>query len=851
MVESTTQNEYPFLAGGGEMGELTRQYDWSKTALGTPDQWPQSLRATLSIILNARFPMFLWWGDDLIQFYNDAYRPSLGNSGKHPLALGQKGVDCWPEIWPVIKPLIDEVLAGGEATWSEDQLIPIYRNNTLEDVYWTFSYSPVKDESGRTAGVLVICTETTSIITRRNELEEAQRQLLTLFEESPVAIAIISADKLTFQMANPFYAQLAGRKPDELIGKPMMEALPELWGQGFDQMLEQVIATGIPYIASEVAVNVVRQGRLETLYLDVTCQPRREKIATERITGLLIVCTDVTQQVLTRRKVEASEAKLRSIIATAPAGMGLFVGRDLIIGMSNQTFIDMVGKGPDIEGKPLRQVMPELVIDNQPFLQILDDVYTSGQMYQSFGDQVNILQQGVMTHNFYNISFTPLRDETGQVYAILDISIDVTQEIKVRQELQQELQQAEMRLQGAIELAELSTWSLDIPRNIFTYSERFMNWLGFSEDTKEADDVYNSVPEEYRQATTSVLAAAIQPGSSGIYRNEHPIINRLTGQVRIISVQGQLFYDADGKPAVISGTAQDITQQRQLQLALEQQVQQRTEELERVNEALAANIDQYATINEALEEANSLLLRSNDNLERFAYVASHDLQEPLRKVQQFGDLLKSRFTDASGEELVYIERMQSAASRMSTLIRDLLGFARISTQRETSEPVSLNDVINTVMTDFEMVIAETGAIVDVESLPTVSGDAVQLTQLVQNLVSNALKFSRVDGLGKSVTPQIQIKSQLIDTGNLPVSVKPARVANTYYRIDVIDNGIGFEEKYVDRIFQVFQRLHGKNQFAGTGIGLAICEKVAVNHGGAITARSQPGQGTTFSVYLPR
>ena len=847
MVESTTQNAYPFLAGGGEMGALTRQYDWSKSTIGTPDQWPQSLRATLSIILNARFPMFLWWGTDLIQFYNDAYRPSLGNSGKHPLALGQKGEDCWPEIWPVIKPLIDQVLAGGEATWSEDQLIPIYRNNTLEDVYWTFSYSPVKDESGVTAGVLVICTETTNAVTRRRELEEAQRQLLSSFEESPVGIALLGGNKLTFQMANPFYSQLTGRTPDELVGIPLLEAMPELRGQGFDKLLEQVIATGVPYIATEVAVDIVRHGRLETLYLDVTYQPRREKIGTGRITGVLVVCTDVTQQVLTRQKVETSEAKLRSIIATAPAGVGLFVGRDLIIEMPNQTFIDIVGKGPDIEGRPLREVMPELVTENQPFLQILDDVYTSGQMYQNFGVQVNIVQQGVMTHNFYNITYTPLRDETGQVYAILDIAVDVTHEIKARQQLQQ----AEERLQGAIELAELSTWSLDIPRNIFTYSERFMNWLGFSDDTKSLDEAYNPLPDEYRQSVADAITAAIQPGSSGIYRNEHPIINRLTGQVRIISAQAQVFYDADGKPAIMSGTAQDITRQRQLQLALEQQVQQRTEELKRVNAVLAANLDQYAAINEALQEANSLLIRSNDNLERFAYVASHDLQEPLRKVQQFGDLLKSRFTNSSSDELVYVERMQSAASRMSTLIRDLLSFARISTQQDTSEPVSLNEIVNTVMTDFEMVIAETGAVVDVGSLPTVFGDPVQLTQLIQNLISNALKFSRMDGAGKPVTPLIQINSQLVDAGSLPASVKPARTASAYYQLDITDNGIGFEEKYVDRIFQVFQRLHGKNQFAGTGIGLAICEKVAVNHGGAITARSQPGQGTTFSVYFPQ
>src|SRR5690606_1889611 len=129
------------------------------TQLGSPETWPQSLKTTLSILLNARFPMFLWWGDDLIQFYNDAYRPSFGEFGKHPEALGQKGADCWPEIWPTIKPLIDQVRLGGPATWSEDQLIPINRNGKLEDVYWTFSYNPVYIENGQIGGVLVVRSE--------------------------------------------------------------------------------------------------------------------------------------------------------------------------------------------------------------------------------------------------------------------------------------------------------------------------------------------------------------------------------------------------------------------------------------------------------------------------------------------------------------------------------------------------------------------------------------------------------------------------------------------------------------------------------------------------------------------
>ncbi|MDB5210524.1 MAG: cph1 [Sediminibacterium sp.] len=188
MTHQKSSNNLQFLSGGGEMGVLTREKDWSKTPLGDPATWPQSLRTTLSIVLNSKFPMFLWWGPDLICFYNDAYRPSLGINGKHPSILGLPAEQAWPEIWEVIKPLIDQVLSGGEATWSEDQLIPIFRNGHIEDVYWTFSYSPVNDESGNIAGVLVTCSETTEKVKMLAEAKERENQHRKVAEKLNIAI---------------------------------------------------------------------------------------------------------------------------------------------------------------------------------------------------------------------------------------------------------------------------------------------------------------------------------------------------------------------------------------------------------------------------------------------------------------------------------------------------------------------------------------------------------------------------------------------------------------------------------------------------------------------------------------
>ncbi|MDF2191569.1 ATP-binding protein [Paraflavitalea sp. CAU 1676] len=188
MMTSTTP-QWQFLQGGGEMGALTRAYDWSATALGSPDTWPQSLRTTVSIVLNNRFPMFLFWGPELLCFYNDGYRPILGYDGKHPDALGKPGDGVWTEVWLVIKPFIDQVLAGGPAIWSEDQLIPIHRNGRLEDVYWTFSFSPVADEWNKVAGVLVTCTETTEKVQQLATVVEFSKELKRQVAERTAELA--------------------------------------------------------------------------------------------------------------------------------------------------------------------------------------------------------------------------------------------------------------------------------------------------------------------------------------------------------------------------------------------------------------------------------------------------------------------------------------------------------------------------------------------------------------------------------------------------------------------------------------------------------------------------------------
>jgi light-regulated signal transduction histidine kinase (bacteriophytochrome) len=244
---------------------------------------------------------------------------------------------------------------------------------------------------------------------------------------------------------------------------------------------------------------------------------------------------------------------------------------------------------------------------------------------------------------------------------------------------------------------------------------------------------------------------------------------------------------------------------------------------------------------QSLQKANQDLLQSNQNLEPFAFLVSHDLQEPLRKIQSFNALLPEKYGDQLGQEgTAYLSRLTKVGARMSTLIRDLLAFSRIATQQAVLGDVSVQRVVHQALDHLSIAVGESLAQITLGELPVVQGDGLQLIQLLQNLLSNALKFRR-----PGLVPQIRVIAHRIVRLNLPADVRPTRLTTAYWCIKVSNNGIGFEEKYKNRISQVFQRLHDKDEFSGTGSGLAICQKVVINHGGVMTVDSQLGQGASF------
>lgn len=249
-------------------------------------------------------------------------------------------------------------------------------------------------------------------------------------------------------------------------------------------------------------------------------------------------------------------------------------------------------------------------------------------------------------------------------------------------------------------------------------------------------------------------------------------------------------------------------------------------------------------INE-LNRKTEELQQFNEGLREFTYVASHDLQEPLRKIRSFSEMLKKELPPLTGLQQNLFNKIELATDRMKKLIDDLLAYSLVTAHKDSVRPVNLQHLVKEVLQDFDGAIRDAGASVTVGALPKVNGDASQLHQMFQNLISNAIKYRTTERV-----PTIAIQSRIVEPTDPSVDHFVNRENRAYHLIEVIDNGIGFEQQYEERIFQVFQRLHGRSAYEGTGIGLAIVQKVVTNHHGFVKAIGIPGKGATFQVLLP-
>jgi light-regulated signal transduction histidine kinase (bacteriophytochrome) len=357
-------------------------------------------------------------------------------------------------------------------------------------------------------------------------------------------------------------------------------------------------------------------------------------------------------------------------------------------------------------------------------------------------------------------------------------------------------------------------------------NECYVSLINCAEEDCVGRPYFEIAPEAVGSNLRETLDKVRLTGEPYSIHEREIIVHRANGEeIFYLNIIYKPVTEAQGSPGKIIAVVTNVTDTVLAKKNIEDIIEKRTLEIKNVNATLE---------------------RSNKDLEQFAYIASHDLQEPLRKVKAFGDMLAKRYADILGQEGAdMIRRMQSASERMQSLINDLLSYSRVASRPIDFEPIDLNIIIKEVLFDLESVIKTKEATINVEYFHPVLGDQLQLRQLFQNLISNSLKFSR-----EGCPPLINITANLvigIESGfDLPKKLNK----KLFQLIEVNDNGIGFDQQYATKIFQLFQRLHGRSDYPGTGIGLSIVQKVVENHQGYISATGEEGGGTSFRILLP-
>ena len=779
-----------FLLGGGEIGALMRAHDWSASPLGPPAGWPQSLRTAVRLMLNTGHPMYIWWGPELSCLYNDAYSRSIGPE-RHPRSLGRGAREVWAEIWPLIGPQIEQVMSGRGATWHVDQLVPITRHGRVEDVYWTYSYSPIDDETapGGIGGVLVVCSETTQQVLAARQLGAERDRLARLFEQAPIFMALLQGPEHRFEIANPAYRQLVGHRP--VVGKTTAEALPEAAGQGYVAILDSVFSSGQPYRANgaKYEIQPTADAPGEQRFLDFVYQPIKD--AAGAVSGIFVLGADVTSQMQAYHDLRESEASFRSALKAgrmgswetdhttgtriwSQEGMALF-GLDLVDGRGT-----LGGPGDEYvaalhpEDRHLAQHYRQLAEDQDGFA-------AEYRVVRPDGTTVWLSGRGLVT----------ARDADGKPQRLVSIMADVTEANQAAEQLRVERE----RLRLALSAGRMGAFELDIRTKELWWSPETFDLFGVDPGSfaPTRENVLEFVHPEDRPKFVKHRAEAIASGKPFL---DEFRIRRPDGSQVWIGYQGRAEYGADGKPLRTLGIVMDISERKHVEQILRDADQQKDD---------------------------------------FIATLSHELRNPLAPIRNAVDILRHiPPTDPRVAWCHGIIRRQT--DQMSRLLEDLLDVSRLSRTQLTLrlERVELAAVVQHAIEIAQPVIDAAGHKLMV-SMPDekvlLDADPTRLAQVFSNVLINSAKYTPANGS--------------ISLG--------ARREGDQIAVRVRDTGIGIAEEHLGRIFKMFGQVESALNRAqgGQGIGLALARGLVELHGGTIHARSEGlGKGSEFEIRLP-
>jgi len=767
----------------------------------------------------ARAPFAIIKGRDFIfSFANPAYTELL--NGRQ--LVGKTVLEAIPELkdQPFIK-LLEQVYESGVPFHaSEIPATAIFNKGEVAITrYFNLSYTPYKNEKGETEGILASGYDITEQVElrKKEQISKLNEQAYSLFMQAPIPISIFKGPDFIIELSNDASMLLAGTTKD-VIGKPLLEVFPEAEAQGFIYLLQNVVKTGQPYHAIETPVTFKYNGIEQTRYINLVYQPYYESDGS--ISGVIAISNDITEQVISRKKVEVSEMRFRNVVEQAPDPIFILKGENMVLDVANEPLLNLWNIGRDAIGKAFLEILPEM--KDQGFLELLVDVYHSGRSYYGYEMPAVFLRaNGMKETTYFDFVYQPYRETDGSISGVLVIATIVTERVL----LKQKQAETENNFKNLVMQAPVGICILKAPELIFETANNLYLELAMltwnSIEGKKFQDVFADVA-----ASTFIdpLKNVILNGKA-FHGKEYEIelIRKELKKTIHIDFVYEPLKEPDGTISRIMVLVIDVSDK----VMARKKIEESEKELQK-----------------RVKERTAELEKKNNELEQFAHVSSHDLQEPLRKIRLFTEMIMVEDYDRLSElSKSRFEKITDAAFRMSSSLSELLNFTSL-TKEEQFIDTDLNEIVKSVETDLEVVIEQKNALIHRPILPTIKAIPLQMHQLFYNLLNNALKFSK-----PGTAPIVDISYKKL-TNDKKLNYKDIDLSKDYFEIVITDNGIGFEELYADKIFMMFQRLHDRQKFVGTGIGLAICKKVAINHGGQIYAISKPNLGSAFHVALP-
>lgn len=770
------------------MGALMRAHDWSTSSLGDPATWPQSLRTAVRLILNSGHPMYIWWGADGACLYNDAYRQSIGPE-RHPGSLGRPAREVWSEIWDIIGPQIAQVMAGRGATWHENHLVPITRNGRREDVYWTYSYSPIDDESAPNGvgGVLVVCAETTEVVKAKAEADQHRERLAQMFNQAPGFMAMLEGPQHRFQLANEAYIKLVGR---DVLGKTVAEALPEAVEQGYVQLLDRVFASGdaVSLNGAKFNIQIVPGGPIKESYVDFIYQPI--KGADGKTTGIFVEGSDVTEQKLAETALQELNATLETRVEertrehnrlwTHSRDLMMIIGVDGIFRAVNPAWTRVFGHLPEeVIGHSFREfVYPEDADSSQ--------------------GRLNHAAQGKDLANFENRYL----HKDGSIKWIAwhtsvegDVIYVYGRDITAEKAATKALEQSEAQLRAVFETSHQFQGLLNLDGIMLDANAASLNAINSTIDDVIGKYFWDTPWFEETPGMPEAVRRSFMKAVKGDVVQHELKINLAVGGWRWFDFTLRPVRNSQGEIVSVVPEAVETTERRRVDEALRQ-----SQRMEAVGQLTGGVAHDFNNLLAAISGGLQLLSKSDDK-ERRAQVTTH-MNDAINKGAR---LTRQMLAFARGQHLA------------PTIINP---FRQIEAMRDLLDRAIGEDI------KIEMDLAA-----DLENLEV---DLTQLELVILNLAVNARDAMPRGG-------RLTISAKNVHRTEAPIG--------NFVRIAIRDTGDGMSPEVVERAFEPF--FTTKDVGRGTGLGLAQVYGFVKQSGGMVWIESQPGKGTTIFMDLPR